>query len=601
MAISLGSNIGSLRAQRRLSSAQGAESTALERLASGSRIVRASDDAAGLAVASSLSARARVYSQGVRNISDGVSALSIADSALGELSSVTTRLKELAEQAANGTFSRTQRLALQKEADELTKEFNRTLSTTSFNGISLLSGASNALRIQAGFGISGGVSVQTSQQLAGRRGLGTFGESSNIGFAGNDIQSSDLNGDGKLDVATVDGSGLVLIRLGDGNGGFTGSASYAMGGTTAALAVADFTGDGIPDIATTESGTIRLRVGDGTGLFGSIRTLAVSGTSGAQVGDFNGDGKNDLFTMDVSTGVIRAITASSSGTLSVAGTYSTGITNASFSLADINGDGRKDILLSDSGNLRVLQATGNQSYTQTATLVGSSTAFVADLNRDGLMDIAVDDGTYLQNSDGSFGSKVTPNGASGMTVRAAADMNGDGLIDLLYDDNNGSESGLSLFLGNGSNGFQLSSTFSGGGIGFLTVGDFNGDGASDVLLGLFGSLYLQGTVSSTETSFLTLTTQADARNSLTSIDNLLQRLSQARGALGSGMSRLQTSLAVVREQRDTMEAAQGRITDADVALESGELVKSQIVKQVAASVMAQANTQPALALQLLRT
>jgi flagellin-like hook-associated protein FlgL len=180
-------------------------------------------------------------------------------------------------------------------------------------------------------------------------------------------------------------------------------------------------------------------------------------------------------------------------------------------------------------------------------------------------------------------------------------MNGDGLVDLLFDDNNGAETGLHVYLGNGNNVFQFASNFSGGSAGTLTIGDFNNDGASDVFEGGPRDLNIQSTSASTEADFLSLTSQSDARASLESLDQLLQRLSRARGALGSGMSRLQTSLAVVREQRDTMEAARSRITDADVALESGQLVKNQIVKQVAAAIMAQANTQPALALQLLRS
>ena len=114
--ITLGSNIASLGAQRRLANASEKLGSVFERLSSGLRINRASDDAAGLAVSSSLNAYQRIYTQGVRNLNDGVSALSIADGAIGQLSNIVTRQNELAEQAANGIYTTVPRSALDREA-----------------------------------------------------------------------------------------------------------------------------------------------------------------------------------------------------------------------------------------------------------------------------------------------------------------------------------------------------------------------------------------------------------------------------------------------------------------------------------------------------
>ena len=90
-----------------------------ERLSSGQRINRASDDAAGLAVSSSLHVNTRVYNQAIRNINDGVSALTIADQAISNLSDIVVRQTELAEQAANGIYSTIQRAAMDREAQAL--------------------------------------------------------------------------------------------------------------------------------------------------------------------------------------------------------------------------------------------------------------------------------------------------------------------------------------------------------------------------------------------------------------------------------------------------------------------------------------------------
>lgn len=150
MSVTIGSNIASLQAQRRLSLASEKLGATYERLSSGQRINRASDDAAGLAIADALRANQRVASVAIRNANDGISTIAIADSALGEIGNVLSRLAELAEQSANGVFSTTQRSALQNEFTALSSEVERIAVTTEFNGVRLLSGNST-LVLQVGF------------------------------------------------------------------------------------------------------------------------------------------------------------------------------------------------------------------------------------------------------------------------------------------------------------------------------------------------------------------------------------------------------------------------------------------------------------------
>src|SRR5690606_8709682 len=107
--------------------------TTFERLGSGMRINRAVDDAAGLAVASALDARSRIYTQAIRNVNDGISLLNIAEGGISQMSDIIGRIRELATQAANGTFSAVQRITLDREADLLVDEFNRLTESTFFN------------------------------------------------------------------------------------------------------------------------------------------------------------------------------------------------------------------------------------------------------------------------------------------------------------------------------------------------------------------------------------------------------------------------------------------------------------------------------------
>ncbi|MEZ4754805.1 MAG: flagellin [Bdellovibrionota bacterium] len=150
MAITLGTNVASLKAQRSLGLSSNQLSTTFERLSSGQRINKASDDAAGLAIADSLKADQRVASVAIRNANDGISTIAIADAALGQIGEVLTRMAELSEQSANGTFSTSQRSALANEFIALGSEIERIAVTTNFNGVTLLSGTSNIV-LQVGF------------------------------------------------------------------------------------------------------------------------------------------------------------------------------------------------------------------------------------------------------------------------------------------------------------------------------------------------------------------------------------------------------------------------------------------------------------------
>ena len=178
MAITLGTNIASLQAQRRLSVSTNKLSTTFERLSSGQRINRASDDAAGLAIADALRADQRVATVAIRNANDGISTIAIADSALGEIGNVLSRLAELAEQSANGVFSVTQRSALANEFVALASEIERIAVTTEFNGVALLSG-NTSVALQIGFdsGSNSRISFTGVQGTLASLGLAVAGNS----------------------------------------------------------------------------------------------------------------------------------------------------------------------------------------------------------------------------------------------------------------------------------------------------------------------------------------------------------------------------------------------------------------------------------------
>jgi flagellin len=150
MGLGLRTNLLSLDSQRNLQETTGRLNRVFERLSSGLRINRSSDDAAGLGIAEGLRGDVRVAAVSIRNASEGISLITIADGALTQISNILNRLLELAQQAATATYSNEQRSALHGEYAALASEVQRLAVTTSFNGFKLLS-AGDQVSFQVGF------------------------------------------------------------------------------------------------------------------------------------------------------------------------------------------------------------------------------------------------------------------------------------------------------------------------------------------------------------------------------------------------------------------------------------------------------------------
>jgi flagellin len=147
-------NVEAMNAHRQLQVNSTSLSRTMERLSSGLRINRAADDAAGLAVSEQMRTKIRGMQVAARNAQDGVSLVQVADGALSGVNDMLQRMRDLAVQAANGTFTDTQRANLDAELQALMSEVNRVSSDTDFNGIKILSGsvstAASAVTLQVG-------------------------------------------------------------------------------------------------------------------------------------------------------------------------------------------------------------------------------------------------------------------------------------------------------------------------------------------------------------------------------------------------------------------------------------------------------------------
>ena len=150
----INTNTASLLARDAISRNDRAMSTAMERLSTGSRINTAKDDAAGLAISERMSAQVSGLNMAVRNANDGISLLQTVDGAAKEISNMLNRMYELAVQAASGTYTSTDRTALDLEFGELMKEIQGIAERTEWNGVSIMDDTyddtSNALKVQLG-------------------------------------------------------------------------------------------------------------------------------------------------------------------------------------------------------------------------------------------------------------------------------------------------------------------------------------------------------------------------------------------------------------------------------------------------------------------
>ena len=158
MGLRVNTNVASLNAQRNLTLSTSKLNRSLERLSSGLRINRASDDAAGLAISERFRAEIRSLAQAERNANDGVSLLQIAEGALNETSGILIRLRELAVQAANGTLGDSERAALNEEFQAQIAEIDRIAAVTEFNGTQILNTTSTSITFQARSSCTGGKS-----------------------------------------------------------------------------------------------------------------------------------------------------------------------------------------------------------------------------------------------------------------------------------------------------------------------------------------------------------------------------------------------------------------------------------------------------------
>lgn len=615
MSIKLGSNIASLQAQRRLGDTSSALSKVFERLSSGQRINKASDDVAGLSITESLKVDERIFRQGIRNLNDGISLLNIADSALESLGAIVGRLQELSAQSANSTFGKSQRESIDQEAQALSKEYTRILQTTKFNGISLFNGS-----LPEGISLQAGGSPLTAT-LGGAVGTGEFltGNQTSSGFFPYDAKSGDFNNDGFIDIVSANlASNSLSIMLGNGDGTFRSQVTYQTGTEPYGVTISDFNNDGNLDLANTDyiSGSISVFLGNGNGTF-QARTSYATGVNPFSVhaADLDGDGAVDLISADPGSARLSIFFGNGDGTFQSRESSVLGGSVRFVNSGDLDGDGDLDLVTNDqtTGTLRVHLGNGDGTFqTYTSYAVGSAAASIAiaDLNGDGALDIATADtsgnamSVLLGNGNGTFRARVSYATGAAPERTGVADLNGDGIMDLV-----GSHPGgggfISILIGNGNGTYQAARSQATGVTPLsINFADFNQDGVLDFLTAggnsASVSVLLGDSVQGSSPLIpFDLLTVASARQAMSIFDAKRRELSTQRGQIGASESRITIAISDLAVKAENFAAAASRITNADIAEEAANLTRLRILQEAATAILAQANQQPQIVLQLI--
>jgi len=536
MALTVATNTGALMAQAAASSVNKEMEVSMERLSTGKRINAASDDAAGVAIASRLTAEIKGTNMAIRNAMDGQAMLDTAEGAHIEIENILQRMRELAVQSANDSNDANDRSNLQLEIDQLSTEIDRIAATTSWAGQSLLSGvggtsSNGTFNFQVGSGtnasdsISATVSAMTTSAL-------------NIATAS--AGSALTPGVG----VTANTAGTTLTVQAD-----TIAATVSHGGTTFSAGITSFS----------SSTASQITVAD------NVLTIALSSTPGTSQIDLEVNGK----------------------------TYSSTPTANDAAAAEVSAKALADAIVADLGYgtasaAQTSSEDGSITITLTAAELATNLKTQLDANTDfsALYDVARSSGALTISNDviaptmSESDGNLSING-NVLTVDTEADdttytftLEGQTVTvnKLDADGFTNDVSGAAQLIMSKVNelGINVNMTRSSGAI------TFSKGGGVDV------------------------STAGNASASIDRIDSAINQLNAQRANLGAISNRLDSTVNNLTSISSNLQAGRGRIEDADFAAETTSLAKSQILQQASTAMLAQANASKQNVLSLLQ-
>ncbi len=560
----LNTNVASLNAQRQLYQSGQSLGVRFQRLSSGLKINSAKDDAAGLQISNRLSAQYGGLSQAIRNASDGVSMLQTAEGAMDEVTNIIQRMRDLSVQAANGSNGPSERQALQQEVNQLLQELDRINNTTRFGSTQIFTTGSTmsaeAMAQQAAtYGLKG-VWLQEAESRI-QQYFGILGDGATL-----TVDFNETDGAGNA-LAWVSATGL------DGNGrGLNLELNVDM---------ADFVPPNLPDGGTSPFFNDRIIAHEmvhavmfrTANMGGSMRSWFAEGTA-----EFI-HGAEERVAGDTANGTNNAAVMAAFAADDVTGSagYSAGYSAVRYMHEQIQaagGAGIKDVLtyMANNAGATLDTAIGAASSGAYASLA----AFEADFTANGSAFIA---GFNFANADTGAVGGFDVDGGAVYTAKSIMPNVGDG----------GGVSDDPL------DGFAtVFPTTSRRGLGGEVVSYQVGANQFETIDAQFGS------VSANALGLTELDLTDAAQFAIMYLDDALGRVDSQRASMGAVMNRLQSTISNLGSIRENAATSRSRIRDADYAVETAELAKSQIQQQFGQAIAQQANLSSTGVLQLLR-
>ena len=563
--------------------------TSMQRLSSGNRITNAGDDAAGAAISDRMTANIKGIEQSIRNAGDVISMAQVSEGALGETSSILQRIRELAIQSASDVMSATERNYIQTEVSQLLSEFDRVTRDTTFNEINVLDGSFASRTFQIGIKKGEAASVSIGSMRIDQ--LGSYQQTT-------DMDSSDF--DASTGAKMVANASVVNHVEAD-----TLTISGQLGSTTVAVTA----GQTAKDIATSIN-----NVFDSTGVDATASTqlklegLASSGNTGTVSLAFDLYGSNTT-AVTVSSSVNLGATVGASNLTELrdsinAYTAQTGVEavlSSDFSFLYLTQPEGHDIKIADinfdletSSNVNATTLGGAEAVGQTIITVASSANMSAG---DLVTGVGVAPGTTISSiTDGTtivLDTALTGAMSSGAAIAVGADrvLKVTGLSEDLATSGYQAD----LFDKDHISGAHDSAIVTGQ-ITMNSSKQFTVSG--DITKGLFTTN--PGSATLNKLSDMTVKTRQKATDTLVVIDKALDRINLERAKLGAIMSRMEKAIDNLSNVAMNTTASKGRIVDADFALESANLTRSQILQQSATAMIAQASKSMQTVLKLLQ-
>ncbi len=603
MALTVNSNIASLNAQRHLTKINSRLGKSIERLSSGLRINKASDDAAGLAIATKLGTQVRGLNQAIRNANNAITLVQTAEGGINTVTNILQRLRELTVQSASDDNTSADRANLAVEATNLTTELTRIVNTSEFNTTKLLDGSFNSRYFQVGANFSQKVTFTIGdvrgKSIGGRAQLTadiadgvTNAVDENLGTGEIKINGVDVvatnSTDDQYSVLTVKGSGALDSQLAVGTVSFAinGTAVTLSVGTASALTGNEMVTSLVAAINAASITNITARAVDGSIIAidakkGANLNLAVSGT------DANATGHSFLLSAFGLTGTASAMFGS--GTTNAINNYN-GESSAVAKAAAINA-----VNSGVTATAQALNVTGSLA-------VGAGTLAAGDVYINGVdigaVTITASDGTgslitAINNQTSETGvTAKTDNG--GKLVMTAADGRNiavdvrnatiDGYLNMSGTATNNIYIYRSSVLLNDDEAFSLTSSSS--------LEDLTGTTGT--------SSSAAADVSTYNVASISIETQANAEAAMLTIDAALDDVNAIRARIGAVQNGLEFTVSNLEIAAENSAASQSRILDADFAVETAQFTRNQIMVQAATAMLAQANSLPQAALQLLQ-